>query len=1491
MRAVLSTLGPVDDVQAMIALAIELRRAGHETVLVMSPNYRDSARRHGIDFVPTGPDIPQETQITLAGQTRSVLEAGLPFLPEICQTLREACRNADVLVGSPYQPACQIVCETSLVPYVSLTTDLATRETDELSASLINSYRVRIGLPPLDGAVINDGNSRQLALYAVSRHVFQPPATRPSHCKVVGFLIHDESDWQPDPGLERFCSDVGRPVVVSLRKGAVPIDFLTEVARQVPCRMIVQHESKEQNLDLPANIYFSSSAPSEWLFSRAALVVHDGDARTTACCLQAGVPAVIISEGSHPPAWSEIIRAKGCVKNIIPLPHLKPTRLAAAIRSSLASSQLQQAAAAFAAQIRAEAGIQTARKLIEEFVEAQKSRAGELERNAPANDKIQAQAPSLVSAPRREEIPLSYAQQRLWFADRLEPGSTAYNMPFQWRFEGKMHRLGLQYALNEMVRRHEILRTTFPVRNGVPTQKIAAELEFKLEEIDLQGFPPEEHEGQIKKIARQEMMWRFDLAQGPLWRMTWLRLDDDNHVLLGNLHHIVSDGWSQNIMLQEINQFYEAYLRNQPPALLPLPLQYADYAVWQREYFSGEALEEQLSYWRTQLAGLSPLDLPTDYPRSEIKSRCAGSVRFQCSNKLTEDLKSLARHEGATLFMVVLAALQVLLSKYSGQDDIPVGAPIAGRIRKELENLLGCFINMLTLRTELTGAPTFREAIHRSRRTAVEAYRYQDIPFEKIVQELHTERDVSRTPLFDVMLAFHNMEFTSPRLHGLRFIEWVDLSESAPFDFTLQMLETQGFNCRLSYARDLYTPETALRFLKHLNRVMEQMTATPDLRISDFSLLTQEELHQVLVEWNGASVPESLGQSVHTMFEQQVEKTPSATAVEYEGAALTYGELNSRANQMARYLRSLGVGLETPVALCMERCLELMVSILGVLKAGGAYVPLDPGLPKERLEWMLNDIEAPVVLMRSELAAGLQVQSRIVRMDDPSFQKLLSQERDTNLASGVQAENSVYFIYTSGSTGRPKAVVATHGALVNLTRCQQKVLGITPQDRFLQFLAPSFDPAVAEWTTTLLAGATLVLSPDPRRMLGADLAELLEEKRINYAGLPPSVLTSLPKDAELRGIRVLLTGGATSPKEVVRRWSKGRKMFNIYGPTEATISVTMTQLSEFDVSAPIGQPLDNVRAYVLDKDMNPAPPGMRGELYVGGAGVTRGYWKCPDMTAGRFLPNPFSTSGGERLYRTGDIVRWRSDKKLEFVGRVDEQVKIREQRIELGEIETVLRQHKGIRDVKVIVREDQPGDKRLVAYVVPETEVVEEARLPGELRAGLREKLPYYMVPSHFVVMSTLPINASGKIDRRQLPAPADPKTPVEPVVTDAATEMEQTIARVWSKLLRLEKVGVDDNFFDLGGDSFLSIRVQSELMEVLGREVKVLELFKFPTIRALAKHLAENTTESTQTPAETTSRSMQIQSASLDSGKERLKRQLAQRAPLKQRASANTIN
>lgn len=1483
MRAVLSTFGPVADVQAMIALAIELRRAGHETVLVLSPNYRESARRHEIDFIQAGPDTSQETQITSTGQLRYVLEAALPFLPEVCRTLREACRNADVLVGSPYQPACQLVHETSLVPYISLTTDVGTRETDELSATLINPYRIQVGLPPLDGAVTNDGNSRQLALYAVSRHVFQAPATWPSHCKVVGFLMHDESDWQPDSGLKRFCSGVGRPVVVNLRKGAAPIHFLTEAAQQVPCRMIVQHESKEQNL--PANIYFSSSAPSEWLFPRAALVVHHGDARTTARCLKAGVPAVIISEGPNPPAWSEMIRAKGCVKNIIPLPHLNPTRLAAAIRSSLASTELQQAATELATQIRSEAGIQTARKLIEEFVEAHKNRASELDQNAPANDKIQVQAPALVPAPRREEMPLSYAQQRLWFADRLEPGNTVYNMPFQWRFEGEMHRSGLQYALNEMVRRHEILRTTFPVRNGMPTQKITAELELKLGEIDLQGFSPEEQEAQVKKIAQQEMMWRFDLAQGPLWRMTWLRLDDNTHVLLGNLHHIVSDGWSQGIMLREINKFYEAYLRNQSPALLHLPLQYADYAVWQRDYFSGEILEEQLSYWRTQLTGLVPLDLPTDYPRPGIKSYCGGSARFQFSNKLTEDLKALARHEGATLFMLVLAALQVLLSKYSGQDDIPVGAPIAGRTRKELENVLGCFINMLTLRTDLSGAPTFREAIHRARRTAVEGYRYQDIPFEKIVQELHIERDVSRTPLFDVMLVLQNMEVTRPHLHGLRFIEWVDLSESAPFDFTLQMLETQGFNCRLSYVRDLYTPETALRFLDHLNRVMEQMAATPDLRILDFSLLTQEELHQVLVEWNGASVPELLGQSVHTVFEQQVEKTPSATAVEYEESALTYDQLNSRANQMAHYLRSLGVGLETPVALCMERCLEFMVSILGVLKAGGAYVPLDPGLPKERLKWMLSDIEAPVVLMRSELAARLQVQSRIVRMDDPSFQKLLSQERDTNLASGVQAENSAYFIYTSGSTGRPKAVVATHGALVNLTRCQQKFFGVTPQDRFLQFLAPSFDPAVAEWTTTLLAGATLVLSPDPRRMVGPDLAQLLEEKRISCAGLPPSVLASLPNDAELRGMRVLLTGGAPSPKEVVCRWSKGRKMFNTYGPTEATISATMTQLSEFDGSAPIGQPLDNVKAYVLDKEMNPVPSGMRGELYVGGAGVTRGYWKRPDMTAGSFLPNPFSTSGGERLYRTGDIVRWRSDKKLEFIGRVDEQVKIREQRIELGEIETVLRQHKGIRDVKVIVREDQPGDKRLVAYVVPEADV-EEARLPGELRAGLREELPSYMVPSHFVVMSALPISASGKIDRHQLAAPANPKAPVEPAVTDAATEMEHTIARVWSEVLRLEKVGVHDNFFDLGGDSFLSIRVQSELMKVLGREVKVLELFRFPTIRALAEHLAEKTTEST------TSKSKQIPSASLDAGKERLKRQLAQRAPLKaQRASANAIN
>ena len=1252
MRAVLNAFGPVHDVQAMIALAIELRRAGHEAVLASSPDYADNARRHGIDFVPTGPGISQEIQNTPARQFRYFLEATLPFLPEVCLTLRETCRNADVLVGSPYQPGCQIVHETTSVPYVSVTSH-GTHEMDELSASLINPYRIQEGLPPLNGAVANNGNSRQLALYAVSRHIFQPPASWPSHCKVVGFLIHDESDWQPDSGLERFCSGVGRPVVVSLRKGAAPIHFLTEAARQVPCRMVLQHESKEQNLHLPANIYLSSFAPPEWLFSRAALVVHHGDAYTTARCLHAGVPAVIIPEGLNPPAWAEMIRAKGCVKNIIPLSHLNPNRLAAAIRSSLASPQLQQSAAALAAQIRSEAGTQAARKLIEEFIETGKNRAKDLEQNKPAKKEKQVHALALGSATRQEEMPLSYAQQRLWFADQLEPGSTAYNMPFQWRFEGEMHRAGLQYALNEMVRRHEILRTTFPVRNGMPAQKIAAELDLNLEEIDLQGLSPEGREDEVRKIAQREMAWSFDLAQGPLWRMTWLRLDENTHVLLGNIHHIVSDGWSQGIMLQEINRFYEAYLQNKTPEAPDLPLQYADYAVWQREWSAGEVLEEQLSYWRRQLAGLSPLDLPTDYPRPEIKSNRGGSARSQFSDKLIEDLKTLARHDGATLFMVVLAALQVLLSRHSGQDDIPVGTPIAGRTRKELENVLGCFINMLTLRTNLGGAPTFREVIRRTRQTAIEAYQYQDVPFEKIVQELHTERDVSRTPLFDVMLAFQNMQLTRPRLHGLRFIEWIDLSESAPFDFTLQMFETRGFNCHLSYVRDLYTPETALRFLDHLNRVMEQMTATTDLRISDFSFLTQEELHQVLVEWNGANFPESLGQCVHKAFEQQVDKNPSATAVEYENAALTYDDLNSRANQMARYLRSLGVGLETPVALCMERCLEFMISILGVLKAGGAYVPLDPGLPTERLKWMLSDIDAPVVLTQTELAARLQMQSRIVCVDEPSFQKRLSQEQHTNFPSGVEAENPAYFIYTSGSTGKPKAVVATHGALVNLTQFQQKSFGITPQDRVVQFLAPSFDPAIAEWTTTLLAGATLVLSPDPRRMLGSDLARLLEDKQISYAGLSPSILTSFPDDVELPGVRVLLTGGAPSPKEVVCRWSKGRKMFNIYGPTEATISVTMTQLSELDGSSPIGRPLDNVQVYVADKDMNPVTPGIRGELYVGGAGVTRGYWKRPDMTAARFLPNPFSTSGGERLYRTGDIVRWRSDRKLEFVGRLD----------------------------------------------------------------------------------------------------------------------------------------------------------------------------------------------------------------------------------------------
>ena len=1464
--------------------------------LALSPNFEERARDNGIEFVRIGPAIPLEKIRSIisaqmenqkpAEQVRHFLEAALPVLPDMCQTLREICQNADVLIGSPYQLACQMVHETTAIPYVSLHlsqfADLGGHEMREVSASLINPYRIREGLPALDDPLGSDGNSDQLAIYAVSRHFLQRPERWPDHYKVVGFFFHDEKDWQPERGLEEFFSSGERPVIVSFGSvvhsdPAAITGLILGAARQVGCRMVIQRGWGGLGTEaLPASVYITGFAPHAWLFPRAALIVHHGGAGTTASTLRSGVPAVVVPHTLDQPIWAEFARAKGCVRNVIPFPHLNAGRLAAAIRSSLASPHLYQVAAAFGEEIRTETGVQTARKLIEELVANHQRPVKVFGEKEPATTE-KTQWPRLSLVP-HQEIPLSYAQQRLWFADQLEQGSTAYNMPFLWRFEGEMHPSALRQAINEVVKRHEILRTTFPVRDGRPVQKIAPEMELVLEEIDLQNLPPEDREDEVRRIAGQEAMWQFDLAQGPLWRMKWLRLDANTHALLGNLHHIVCDGWSQGIMSQEISLLYEAYVKGHTLILPQLSTQYANYAIWQRERFSGEAIEDQLAYWRKQVAGLSVLELPIDYPRPAIKSHRGGSAKHCLSSELTEKLKALGRREGATLFMVMLAAFQILLSKYAGQEDVSVGTPIAGRTTKQLEGLIGCFINMLTLRTNLREAPSFREVIRRARQVALEAYQHQDVPFEKIVQELHTERDVSRTPLFQAMLAFQGSQIIRPQLHGLRFTSTVELIQSAPFELTLEVIEEHVTHCRLWYARDLYTPETASRILHHLNRILESMVTTPELRITDFTLLTQAELHKVLVEWNGPHHAGSREQCIHEVFEWQANEQPFAIAAEYEEQVLTYSSLNSRANQMAHYLRKLGVGPEAPVVVCMERCPEMIIGMLGILKAGGAYVPLDPSSPKERLKWMLNDLDSPVVLTQTEIAERLHLNGPAVCVDDPGMQKILEQEQFTNLGPLAHPSNAAYIIYTSGSTGKPKAVIATHNGLVNLAQFQRKFFGVTPQDRVLQVVTPSFDPAIGDCFTGWVSGAAVILAPDARQTMGRDLAHLIEAQRVTYTGIVPSMLMSLA-EFELTGLRVLLTGGAQCPEELMCRWSQGRRMFNVYGPTEATICAVSTQLSSVDGPVSIGRPIDNVQVYVLDKDMNPVPPGMRGELYIGGVGVTRGYWKRPDLTADRFVPNTFSRSGGERLYRTGDIVRWRADQKLEFVGRADEQIKIREQRIELGEIEAVLRARQGIRDALVIAREDRPGEKRLVAYIVPE-QTGGESHLPGEIRAALREELPAYMVPSHFVLIGELPFTASGKVDRRQLPAPPDPRSTPGPVVTDALSEIEQKIASVWSDVLLVERVDVHDNFFDLGGDSFQIIRVQSELVRILGRDIRVLELFKFPTIRALAEYLAQQTPESA--PANP-------RQASLDAGRERLKRQLAQRAADKSRGVSAT--
>ena len=921
----------------------------------------------------------------------------------------------------------------------------------------------------------------------------------------------------------------------------------------------------------------------------------------------------------------------------------------------------------------------------------------------------------------RESEPLSpatsYAQERLWFLDQLIADSSVYNVHNVARIKNRLNTRALEQTLNEIVRRHESLRTTFATVDGQPFQVISPTASLELPIVDLRDLPQEGRYDEALRAAAVEAKRPFDLSSGPLFRATLIRLADDDHILLLVMHHIVSDGWSVGVFTREMSTLYQAFSTGKPSPLPELPIQYADFAVWQREWLQGEVLDTQLSYWKQQLEGAPPvLELPTDYPRPAIETFRGGKISTEIPKSLTEALKAMSRREGATLFMTLMAGFQTLLYRYTGQEDVVVGSPIANRNRTEIEGLIGFFVNELVLRADLSGNPSFRELLSRVREAALGAYAHQDLPFEKLVKELQPQRDISRNPLFQVALVNQNAPSERLDLPGLKVTPVEVDTDTAKFDLSLHLWEeADGLKGRWEYGADLFDAATIVRMAGHYNNLLEAVVRDPDQRLSELPILSAQESHQMLVEWNDTEVEYPTDRCIHELFEDQVQRTPDAISVVFEDQQLTYRELNRRANQLAHHLRALGVGPDKPVGICIERSLEMVVGILGTLKAGGAYVPLDPEYPKDRLTFMLDDSRTPVLLTLSTLLDSLPQRENLTVLLD-SDKDAIAREDEQNTITGVGSDNLAYVIYTSGSTGVPKGVAVSHSNVVRLFAAAREHFDFAPGETWSLFHSYSFDFSVWELWGSLLHGGRLVVVPVLTAKSPEEFHRLISRERISILNQTPSAYRQLGS-LEDRNDReekwtlsfVILGGEELDLSRFVQLSHSGAqwhtRYVNMYGITETTVHVTYCDVTDIRVSgvrgSVIGTALRDLRTYILDPELNPAPIGVAGELYIAGAGLARGYLNRPDITAERFVPNPFSDVPGTRLYKTGDLARFLRDGNIDFLGRIDRQVKIRGYRIELGEVEAVLEQHPDVQQAVAMVREDIPDEKRLVAYVIP----------------------------------------------------------------------------------------------------------------------------------------------------------------------------------------------
>jgi amino acid adenylation domain-containing protein/non-ribosomal peptide synthase protein (TIGR01720 family) len=1041
--------------------------------------------------------------------------------------------------------------------------------------------------------------------------------------------------------------------------------------------------------------------------------------------------------------------------------------------------------------------------------------------------------------------PLSFAQQRLWFLNQMGLDGPAYNVPLALDIRGPLLVPALEQSLNAVVARHEVLRTTFTTTNGRPFQVIAPALHIPLDVHDLRALPEAERRREAERLAVEAHRQPFDLARGPLLRAALLRAGDERYTALFPMHHSVSDGWSSEIFLRELAAHYTAATGGRAPALSKLAVQYADFAAWQWEHLQGDVLDDLLDFWTRSLRGSATvLNLPADRPRPPVQSYRGARQPVVLSAELTAALREIGERQGATLFMTLLAAFQVLLYRYTGQEDLLVGSPIANRPRPELEPLIGMFVNTLVLRGDLSGNPRFEELLARVRANALEAYAHQDLPFEYLVEALHPQRDLSHHPLFQVMFALNSAP-ANLNIPGLVVTPHAVHNGTAKFDLTLTFEQRgQDLHGWFEYNADLFDAETLARMSAHWQTLLWGITADPQRRIDDLPLLAVEELRQVLVGWNGAHNDNLPHECVHALFERHAARIPNAVAVSYEDEQITYRELNRRANQLAHYLWGLGVVPETRVGICLRRSIEMVVALLGVLKAGGAYVPLDPRLPPERLATMLEDAQAPVLI--SSATHGIaappgRAPTRFVDLDREA--ESIAHQSDINPRSGTRPENLVYVLFTSGSTGRPKGVAVEHRQLVNYVTAIARRLALPPGASYALVSTFAADLGNTVIFPALCGGGQLVIASQDRVADPNALAAYFRAHPVDCLKIVPAHLAALltaGNPADVLPRRCLVLGGEACDWELIEkleRLAPDCRIINHYGPTETTVGVLAYTVNTGSARrtpvVPLGPPLDNCRVYVLDAHGQPAPVGVPGELYVGGACVARGYLGRPDLTDERFVRDPFSSVPGARLYRTGDLMRYLPDGRLEFLGRIDHQVKIRGFRIELEEIEAVLAQHPGVNAAVVIARDDVPGQpgKRLVAYLAC---AAENAPSAAELRAFLQDRLPDYMLPAYTITLDALPLTANGKLDRQALPAPAGVTPDDDSGFHAPRTPAEITLARIWTQLLGVERVGTSDNFFELGGDSILSIQMIARASQA-GLQLSPRQVFQHQTVAALA--------------------------------------------------------